>query len=88
MDIREIPVGDPQLAGTKSRYSVSRKGMGGRKPKYTETQMEEVLELVKQGKSLLSVAKEKGYPYVSIRTALKRNQLWPVAVLPPTTPQA
>jgi hypothetical protein len=62
------------------RYSVSRQGMGGRKEKYTSDQMNEVIGLVNAGKSLLSVSKEKGYPYVSIRATLKRHQLWPIVV--------
>jgi hypothetical protein len=64
----------------KSRYSVSRKGMGGRKRKYSDAMLTEVLELVKQGKSLLAVSKEKGVPYVSIRAALKAQKMWPVQV--------
>lgn len=73
-------------AEAKTRYKVSRKGMGGRKKKYTEDMMNEVLTLVASGKSLLAVSKEKGYPYVSIRNALKMAKHWPVDVstVPPT----
>ncbi len=60
---------------SKPRYSVSRKGMGGRKAKYTVAQLNEVLDLVKAGKSLVTVAKEKSLPYVSVRSALIREGL-------------
>lgn len=77
------PVTDPQV--THSRYSVSRKGMGGRKPKYTQDQLNAVLETVKSGTSLLQACKSVG-PYGSVRAALKREKMWPVVV--PVTPQA
>jgi hypothetical protein len=71
----DVPVGDEQVT---SRYGVSRKGMGGRPPKYTKEQLDELLNLVKAGKSLLAVCKEANVPYVSIRSALKRANVWPV----------
>jgi hypothetical protein len=74
----EVPVTDPQEA--KSRYSVSRKGMGGRKPKYTEAELTAIVDAVKGGASLRAVCTQKGLPYVSIRSALKRTGVWPVVV--------
>lgn len=78
MDIKEIPVGDEQVG--RPRYSVSRAGMGGRKPKYTESDLNTILVAVRGGQSLLAVCKEKNLPYVSIRSALKRTGSWPVNV--------
>jgi len=79
----EVVVPSAEVAQTP-RYKVSRKGMGGRKPKYTQAQLDEVLGLVNAGQSLLAVTKEKGYPYVSVRAALKRMKMWPVVI--PSTP--
>ena len=86
-NLREVPVGDPQLAS--NRYSVSRAGMGGRKPKYTRVQLEAVVKRVrtKEVKSLVKACEGVG-PYVSVRSALMREKLWPVVVTETTTPEA
>lgn len=63
----------------KSRYSVSRKGMGGRKEKYTASQLQEILDLAKQS-NLTTACKNKNVPYVSVRAALKRKNMWPVVI--------
>ena len=54
------------------RYKVSRKGMGGRKAKYDEALLKELLALQAQGTALLGECKRRGLPYVSINSAMKR----------------
>lgn len=76
----------PTVEAAKSRYSVSRKGMGGRKRKYSDEKLAEVMALVNSGKSLLAVSKEQGIPYVSIRAALKAQHMWPVSVAQASAP--
>jgi len=79
-----------ELKRDRPRYSVSRKGMGGRKRKYSDETLAEVMALVNTGKSLLAVSKEKNFPYVSIRAALKAQKMWPVNVAtatPVATPE-
>jgi len=64
----------------KSRYSVSRKGMGGAPEKYNLALMNEILTLKTQGVSVLKTCKERGLPYVSINAAMKRLGLKKVRV--------
>jgi hypothetical protein len=56
-----------------SRYSVSREGMGGRKAKYTEELLRQIVaEKVSLGISVKANCAKRGLPYVSINAALKR----------------
>jgi hypothetical protein len=56
-----------------SRYSVSRKGMGGRKPKYTEEFLKNMVDTkVNDGVSIKKQCREAGLPYISIYMAMKR----------------
>ena len=59
----------------KGRYTVSRKGMGGRKPKYDRAMLEDLLQLQRAGTSLLAECKRRGLPYVSINSAMRREGL-------------
>jgi hypothetical protein len=56
----------------KSRYSVSRKGMGGAPVKYTLETLQEILDLKAQGVSVLKTCKDRNLPYVSVNSAMKR----------------
>jgi hypothetical protein len=59
-----------------SRYSVSRKGMGGRKPKYNEEQLKAMLVKRDTEKvSLKAQCRELGLPYVSVNAAIDRMGL-------------
>jgi hypothetical protein len=55
------------------RYKVSRKGMGGRKPKYNEAQLVAMIARRDQEKiSLKAQCREAGLPYVSVNAAMDR----------------
>jgi len=64
-----------ETSENKSRYSVSRKGMGGAPVKYDETLLKEILALKEQGTSILQTCKDRNLPYVSINAALRRTGL-------------
>ena len=63
----------PVEAEKVNRYSVSRKGMGGRKPKYDEALLRELVrEKAENGLSVKANCAKRGLPYVSVNAALKR----------------
>jgi hypothetical protein len=56
-----------------TRYNVSRKGMGGRKAKYSEELLNELIrEKLEKGLSVKANCALRGLPYVSVNAALKR----------------
>jgi hypothetical protein len=62
-----------EVTGTKPRYSVSRKGMGGRKAVYTKEFLEEILREKTVNKvSVFQTCKARGLSYVSINAAMRR----------------
>ncbi len=69
VETEAVPSVTPVVSG---RYSVSRKGMGGRKAKYDLALLQELLALQTAGKSLLAECKTRGLPYVSVNSAMKR----------------
>ena len=58
------------------RYGVSRKGMGGRKPKYSREFLQTFVDTkINDGISIKQQCKNQGLPYISIYMAMKREGL-------------
>jgi len=73
LDNRSAVVGGTTMPEKTSRYSVSRAGMGGRKPKYSQEFLQEFVDTkVKDGVSIKQQCRDKGLPYISIYMAMKR----------------